>query len=299
MIDDTEATAPAGSSESETVTHAEPDAPSPEASEQEASGEGEESEGEAEEIEFDFGGNKLRVPKGSIPEEVADQLEKFTKGTWSDYTRRSGELAATAKALEAEKAAVQRVGTLRAEALDVYAEGQQLRGELTRLQQVDLNALWQSDPDQARRVSDLRSQTEARFHQTVSRLSHLENAGDAADQQAASVAAEQGRAKVLKAVKGFDEAKVIDYAVKNYGIAENVAKSWAMNPEGTIMAWKAMQFDALQANAAKAAKPAAPPSTPVTAFRSKTATTVADPERMTDDEWVKWRNAQLAKAGRR
>jgi hypothetical protein len=262
MLDDTEATAPEGSSERETVTHAEPDAPSPEASETEASGEGEEGQGEAEEIEFDFGGNKLRVPKGAIPDEVAEQLEKFTKGTWSDYTRRSGELAAAAKALEAEKSAVQKVGTLRAEALEVLAEGMQLRSELARLQQVDLNALWQSDPDQARRVSDLRSQTEARFNQTVSRLSQLENAGDAAEQQAAALVAEQGHAKIAKAVKGFDPAKVIEYAVKNYGISETVARNYALNPEGTIMAWKAMQFDALQANAAKAAKPAAPPPPP-------------------------------------
>lgn len=302
MSDDTETGAPeAGTSADEHANTATDNTVEQEASEQDAESEAEAPEPEPpEEIEFDFGGNKLRVPKGSLPDDIAERLDQFTKGTWSDYTRKSQEVAEARKAMEAERSVVQKLGTLRNDALTAYATGLQLRQEIEQLSQVDTNALWQSNPDQARRVSDLLSQKQSEFQRTVAKVSQSEAA--ASQEEAAHVArtAEEGRAKVLRTVKGFDEAKVVDYAVKTYGLSEEAAKSWPLNPAGAIMAHKAMLFDKMQAQATKAvAKPATPPAAPVQPLRSKSATVDRDPEKMSDDEWVKWREAQIAKSRRR
>jgi hypothetical protein len=302
MSEDTEGAAPEGSAEgSPPPADAERPSTSPEPSETEGSGEaeGQETEAEApEEIEFDFGGNKLRVPKGAIPEEVAEQLDKFTKGTWSDYTRKSQEVAERAKALAAEQEVVQKLGTLRTEALSAYAQGLQLRSEIEQLQKVDLSALWQSNPDQARRVSDTLSQKQADFQRSVSVVSEHEARAAAEEQQHVARLAEDGRQKVARAVKGFDEARLIEYATKQ-GVPEEAARTWPLNPPAAVMAWKAMMYDQLQAKAAPTAKPAAPPAAPVKPIAGKSAPANTDAwmndPNISGDEWARRRNAQLAR----
>lgn len=298
MSEDTEATAPAGSGEgSPPPAEAEREVPSPEPSETEGSGEETQQEGEAEapeEIEFDFGGNKFRVAKGAIPDEVAEQLDKFTKGTWSDYTRKSQEVAEARKALAAEQEVVQKLGTLRNEALSAYAQGLALRSEIEQLQKVDVASLWQSNPDQARQISDALSAKQAAFQRTVAMVSEHEARAAAEEQQHVARLAEEGRQKVARAVKGFDEAKLIEYATKN-GVPEEAARTWPLNPPAAVMAWKAMMFDQMQAKAAPAAKPAAPPAAPVKAIAARPAPTAKDPEKMSDDEWFQWRNSQIAR----
>lgn len=297
--EDNDATAPPGSGEEahEIVTE-QHDAPSPEPSQQEASGEGEEGETEAEaveEIEFDFGGNKLRVPKGAIPDDVAEQLDKFTKGTWSDYTRKSQEIAEARKAVETERSVVQKLGELRGEGLAAYSDGLRLRAEIQQLQAVNLATLWQSEPDRARQISDALSQKQAEFQAAVNKVSEHEARASAEEQQHVARLAEEGKQKVAKLAKGFDEAKVVDYAVKTYGIPEEQARQWPLNPAGAVMAWKAMQWDALQAKAVPAAKAPPPPAAPVAPVRSRSAPAEKDPDKMSDAEWFEWRNRQLAK----
>lgn len=299
MSEEAEATAPPGSGESGPVTEAEAkvSAPSPEAPEQDASGEGAEAqaEGTTEVVEFDFGGNKKSWPKGTPIGEIAAEIEAFTKGTWSDYTRKSQEVAAQKQAVEAEKAAVQALSKLSEEGLAVYSEGLQLSREIEQLRKVDLPALWQSNPDQARQVSDLISLKQAQYDRTLERATEIGSRRVQQEQEQTARQLDEGRRAVEKMVKGFKEDEVIDYAVKTYGMSLDAAKSWPLNPAGAAMAYKAMLWDRMQAKAVPTAKPAAPPATPVTAIKGRSAPVAKDPNNMTDAEWVQWRNSQLAK----
>src|SRR5690606_32943435 len=89
-----------------------------------------EQEQEPELREFDFGGNKFSVPKDAIPDELAAEIEKFTKGTWADYTRKSQDVAEQKRALEAEKTAVERLAKLNGDALYSFSKGLQLKSEI-------------------------------------------------------------------------------------------------------------------------------------------------------------------------
>ena len=94
---------------------------------------------EVEMIEWDFGGNKIEVPKGSIDEETADKIGKFTKDAFADYTRKSQANAETAKQLASEREAVVKLQSLEGDAQTTYAKGLQLRTEIEQLQQVNIN----------------------------------------------------------------------------------------------------------------------------------------------------------------
>lgn len=300
MTEEAEATAPPGSGESGPVTETEAkvSAPSPETSEQDASGEGAEAQAEetTEVVEFDFGGNKKSWPKGTPIDEIAAEIEAFTKGTWSDYTRKSQEVAEQKRAVEAERSAVQALQKLGDEGLAVYAEGLQLTREIEQLRAVDLAALWQSNPDQARQVSDLLARKQVEYERTLERATDVGRRRVQQEQQEAARLMEEGRKAVVSMVKGFNENEVIDYAVKTYGIKPEAARDWPLNPAGAAMAWKAMMYDRLQAKAAPAAKPTpAPPVAPVTAIKGRPAPVAKDPDRMTTEEYMRWRSSQSAR----
>lgn len=299
MSESIDATAQDGSGGHEAVVNAEEIVSAPEqGAGQETTTEAQEA---AEEIEFDFGGNKLRIPKGTLPDEIAEKLDAFTKGTWSDYTRKSQEVAEQRKALQAEAEYVARVKTLSDEGQRAFARGLQLREEVEQLAKVDLRALWQSNPDQARQVSDLLAQKQADFQRAVSKVSEYESQVTRAEQESTARREQDGREYVSKTVKGWSDthaAEAVAYAVK-HGVPEEQARNWARFPREAVWAWKAAQFDKLQAQAKAPPKPAAPPTAPVAAVKGRAAPAAPNPEAMSDDEWLKWRNTQLRKGGRR
>ncbi len=299
MSESIDATAQDGSGGHEAVVNAEEIVSAPEQDAgQETTTEAPEA---AEEIEFDFGGNKLRIPKGTLPDEIAEKLDAFTKGTWSDYTRKSQEVAEQRKALQAEAEYVARVKTLSDEGQRAFARGLQLREEVEQLAKVDLRALWQSNPDQARQVSDLLAQKQADFQRAVSKVSEYESQVTRAEQESTARREQDGREYVSKTVKGWSDthaAEAVAYAVK-HGVPEEQARNWARFPREAVWAWKAAQFDKLQAQAKAPPKPAAPPTAPVAAVKGRAAPAAPNPEAMSDDEWLKWRNTQLRKGGRR
>ena len=299
MSESIDATAQDGSGGHEAVVNAEEIVSAPEQDAgQETTTETQEA---AEEIEFDFGGNKLRIPKGTLPDEIAERLDAFTKGTWSDYTRKSQEVAEQRKALQAEAEYVARVKTLSDEGQRAFARGLQLREEVEQLAKVDLRALWQSNPDQARQVSDLLAQKQLEFQRAVSKVSEYESQVARAEQESTARREQDGREYVSKTVKGWSDthaAEAVAYAVK-HGVPEEQARNWARFPREAVWAWKAAQFDKMQAQAKAPPKPAAPPTAPVAAVKGRAAPAAPNPEAMSDDEWLKWRNTQLRKGGRR
>ena len=263
--------------------------------------EGEDLEGDEsppEEIEFDFGGNKLRVVKDSIPDEVAGEVDRFSKNIWSDYTKKSQAVADQRKSLEAREQAVQKFQGLQGEALETYSKGLTLRGEIEQLQGIDVNELWQSNPDQARRLSDTISSKQAQFNKVVNRVSELENGMGQAQAEGNSKAMAEGKAVMERRIKGFQDKvpEIAEYVSKSYGIDQASIDQWAMNPAGAEMAYKAMLYDKMKSKARKGQKVQPRVANPVKPIVGKGGSrTTKDPDKMSADEWQKWRNAQIKK----
>lgn len=226
--------------------------------------EAEGAEEAVEDVEFDFGGNKFKVKKGAIPDDIAAELDKFTKGTWSDYTKKSQANAEAAKSLQAREQAVEKMASLNGEMLATYSKGLQVKAEIEQLSQVDLSALWQSNPDQARRVSDRLSQQQAELQRIASDVSQKETAFTQAQQAEQARRAAENEALLERRIKGFAQKvpEIVDYVHSQYGIPkEHAASVWKLDPVTAELAHKAMLYDRMQAKAQKPATPAA--ATPV------------------------------------
>lgn len=259
---------------------------------------------EADEIEFNFNGEKMRVPKNAIPEELATRVDQFVRTAEAETTRKMQAIADRAKSIEARESAADKLIGLQGEALETYSRGLAIRQELTQLQQIDLPALWQSNPDEARRVSDRIAQRQAEFQQTVTSVSQAEQAMLHESAEETKRRNEEGRADLAKRVKDFDKVKddVFEYVERTSPLSRDVIEQqYAVNPHVTEWAWKAMQYDRLQAGAKAKAKaqpnaPVAPVKPQVKGGRARRSyDLVTDADKMSADEWMKRRNQQLAK----
>ena len=257
---------------------------------------------EDEKLEFDFGGNKRQFSKTATVAEVAEDLESFTKGLWSDYTKRSQDLAAEKEILAANHATMQKLRSMNDETQNTYAEGLAVRSRIQQLQSIDLNALWQADPDSARQVSDELNRANLQFQQIVSKVSQLESTIAESEAQMLHQAAERGKQMVFKAIPDFEKnvSSLKEYAVST-GVSPKDADNWAINPVAAIAMYKAMKYDEMMAKTAKATAPKPPTATPIVPIKPSGSSTkvsrdlVRDAEKMSTDEWLKQRNAQIAR----
>ena len=250
--------------------------------------------------EYDFGGKKFQLNKDAISDEQAEQFESYGKGLQSDYTKKTQDLAEQRKQIEAREQSAEKLLSLQGDTLDIYSKGLAIRQELAQLNEIDLNQLWQSNPDQARQISDAISQKTKEFNATVQQVSAKEGEmahTKQADQQAREIEGE----KTLNArIPQFTEkvGDVIDYFCKTYGADKKATEAgWRSDPVVTELAYKAMMFDKMKAKVKKGSK-----VNPATATESKPvkgkggrhkSNTPTDKDSAKD--WLAKRNAQLRK----
>jgi len=250
--------------------------------------------------EYDFGGKKFQVNKDALSDEQSEQFESFGKGLQSDYTKKTQELAGQRKQIEAREQSAEKLLSLQGDTLDMYSQGLAIRQELAQLNGIDLNQLWQSNPDQARQVSDAISQKTKEFNATVQQVSAKEGEmahTKQADRQAREIEGE----KALNArIPQFTEkvGEVIDYFCKTFGADKKATEAgWRSDPVVTELAYKAMMFDKMKANVKKGSKVG-----PATATESKPVKGKGGRHKSntpTDQDsakaWLAKRNAQLRK----
>ena len=251
--------------------------------------------------EYDFGGKKYQINKNEpLSDEQSEQFESYGKGLQSDYTKKTQELAEQKKHIEAREQSAEKLLSLQGDTLDIYSQGLAIRQELAQLNEIDLNQLWQSNPDQARQVSDAISQKTKEFNATVQQVSAKEGEmahTKQADRQAREIEGE----KALNArIPQFTEkvGEVIDYFCKTFGADKKATEAgWRSDPVVTELAYKAMMFDKMKAKVKKGSK-----VNPATATESKPvkgkggrhkSNTPTDKD--SSAAWLAKRNAQLRK----
>jgi hypothetical protein len=249
--------------------------------------------------ELDIAGTKLAIPKGALPAEARSKIEEIVRGFQGDYTRKTQDIADKAKALETREGVVQKLSTLNGDMLATYAKGLHLGQELQELRKIDAQALWQSNPDQARQLSDVIAAKQAELASTTAELNHKEHEFTQEQAKEAQRRSDEGRQLVERQIKGFNAQELVDYAIKS-GIPKAEAEKWPLNPTVTIMAHKAMMFDRMQAKATKPAPKAG--AEPVTSAKAKGAggsrpalDLIRDADKISTEEWVRRERARMAK----
>jgi len=248
---------------------------------------------EDEKVAFNFGGNTLELDKSSVPEELVGTIDKFTSDIWADYTKKSQANTEVSKTLATQRENVEKLMELNGDALQTYSVGLQLKNDIQQLQQVDMQELWQSNPDQARLYSDSLAQKQAEFQNIVSLVDQQENALNEAKQYETVRRSEEGRKQLNSKVKDFETKvapKLVDYVMKTYGWDQAVADRWDQNPDMTDMARKAMLYDQSRAKMKSASKSATTKKAkPVSAMKSKGKSSgSSDPDSMPMAELSKY-----------
>lgn len=259
-----------------------------------------------EEVEFDLGGTKLKVPKGAIPEDVAAKLHDWSKAAQRGHTQRSQDVAELRKAVEAEYSAAQSLRKTSAEVQNLFGQGLSVKQHIEQLEAASADPnLWQNDPNGARQVSDTLSRKRLELQRIAeavaageTALEHAERTKSEAsarqDRERAERMATEGREIVQKAITGFDskaEADLIAYAVKS-GVAEEHARSWALNPMTAIFAHKAMMWDRAQAAGTPLRPKPTAPVAPIKGVQSSAGGSPTDPEHMDMDQFASWLKAR-------
>lgn len=240
--------------------------------EDEGSSEDGEAEGEEapEEVELNIGGDKLRFPKGAVPDEVVTKLTDFSKGLEASYTKKFQEVSETRKAVEARTQVLDKLQGMTGDLLKTYSMGEAIKQEIAELSRIDLSQMWASPDqqvrDQARQISDMLQTKQTQFQQIVGAVSRTEQQLEQAKTAEISRLDTEGRALLDKRIKGFSQKapEVVEYAVKTYGIDRAEAERYGLNPVAAEAMYKAMLYDRMQTAAKPKPKTAqTPPVKPV------------------------------------
>lgn len=244
---------------------------------------------ETEEVEHE--GQKYKIPKAIKP------LLMFQ----GDYTRKTQDLAEQRKAVEAEKEAVANQAKAGREYVQELAQVVAIDNALKRFEQVDWQRLDAEDPVQAQALWRQRSQLQEARNNIVGQIQQKEQQRTQQERESALNAQQESAKKlqecyatVSREIKDWspDLAKRISKHAIELGASDEelsaISKPWMV--KALHKAFLADQI--LKKQAAAKPKPE-PQEKPVTRISAAKSGTVKDPDKMSSDEWLKWRNAQL------
>lgn len=248
--------------------------------EEEVEEEVEELEDDSEEVDYD--GEKYRVPK-----KLKDALLRQ-----EDYTRKTQEVAEQRRALESEVQQFQQAAELQRQNLQGYAQLAALQSQLEQYSGVNWSQFSSDDPQAAQQAFFQYQQLKDATQTLKSTLQQQETQTLQAQHQLRARQLEQGKAELARAIPGFNEqlaVQIVNHG-KEYGFSESELKS-VMDPRMVKVLNDARLY---RESVKKATTTKQPEVKPAGKIQGK-APVKQDPEKMSTEEWLKWRNKQLAK----
>jgi hypothetical protein len=256
----------------------------------------ESEESDVEEVEYD--GNKYKVPKA-----IAPILAK-AEGLQADYTRKTMAAAETQRMADARLQEVQEEANLNHEIIDHIAQLRSVESRLSQYQKVNW-VQWQA-------------QDSAAANAAMAEMIQLQNAktelsGEVESRKAEIAARNQQRAATMisQAVEalskpdpeyGWDgkftaekQKEISDY-LAGQGLSRQEIEG-INHPVAVKTAWAAAQYKKILSKQRAAVAPAKTVANPVTQVTTGKTRSTVDPDKLPMDQWVKWDNERMKKAG--
>jgi hypothetical protein len=249
----------------------------------------EQSDDQDDELEEDLDGVKVRGKKEAIERLKAERLMQ------ADYTRKTQEAAELRKAAEAQQQSLQAQRQFESQNLDILADMRAIDRELANLGQVNLSQLSDQDPGQAQKVmvrlqqlQTLRGQAESAISQRYQQFSQWQ-------QQQAARQLEEGHRVLQREIPGWGPE--IANKLRSYALANGFTEQEVENERRPAII-RALWRDYQMSEAKKSATKRSPQvqQAPVTRVSAASkAKAVVDPDKLSPDQWLKWRNSQVKK----
>ena len=238
-----------------------------EQSDADADDEPESEESESESVEIDVAGEKFKLPPALAEE--AKRIESKVKEIEAGATRKFQEAADLRKTAESQLKSAQELQTIAMQQADLIADHKAITRRLQQLEQVDVNALSETDPVQLTRLTAEWNQLNAAKQRVESKYQEA-----VAQSQQKRATEQQARLQGLneyaqKNIKGWSEKyseELMEFSVKQLGfdpdmLRANVSESVIKALDLAYAGWKVRSSDpkAKQVQQTKTLKPGAGP----------------------------------------
>lgn len=254
---------------------------------QEGEGDDQETEEELEDAEYD--GKSYRLPKG-----LKDALLRQ-----EDYTRKTQTVAEERRALEQQRARVAQQAQASEQELDARVAVRAIDKQIAAYENVDWRAWQQQDPSAASagmmELNQLREQ-KARGEHFIQHHEQRRTAEAARDFEERIAETKTFAAKEIKGWTPDLDKQITNFAVAELGITPEFLRE-SINPLLYKTLHRAFVGDqAMKRAASVKAKPQTPPAKATTTVKAKNGAPPSGlDDRLSADEWLKRRNAQVAK----
>lgn len=220
-----------------------------EQTEQQASAEDEPKTEAVSATTVELDGKKLEIPQGTPPALVAS-IQSMAADLKADYTRKTQEVAEIRKLSEARADAIQKQEELLTANIDKVAELKALQRDIGRYEQIDWQALADTDPAQATKLNLAYQQLQREAGTKYREIQQAEQTRQQLSVASTEKARELARLELSKRIPTITEADkrgMLD-AAKTLGATE----SHLYDPVFLHALHKAAQWDRLQADKPKA-----------------------------------------------
>lgn len=240
---------------------------------------------ESDEEELELDGQKYKIPKALKPLVMMQ----------SDYTQKTQQLAEQRRSLEAQQAQTQQ--TIQ-QNIDDIATIRQIENRVNYLSQVDFRALSDNDPLQAQQLFIELQQLKDTKQNVINNISQREQQRQQLAQQQQQQLLEQGNATLAKELPGWGKdlaVKIMTFAQNDLGFSPQELQQ--VTDPRIVKALHAAMVGQQVLKKQTGAKPKNAEAKPVRTV-GKGSPATKDERRMSNDEWMKARNAQIQKKKR-
>lgn len=260
----------------------------------------ESGEGEEEFEELDVDGEPLRAPKS-----LAEKL-KARMMMQADYTQKTQTLAEQRKELEAQRQATEWEAQTREALFNEEAQLFNVRSRLNQFAQVNWQALANEDASQYAALHAEYTQLKDVHDGLAGNVENRKGQLNAMREQATAISLERAVADLSKPdpTTGWDgkfdadkSRKITDFLVQKGANPDSLRT--ITDPFVIKMAHLAMIGDEALRKSNAALKKAAPEAKPVPTVTSGKTKAYKDPDKMTTEEWLRYRESQLARKQQR
>lgn len=236
---------------------------------------------DSEEIEHE--GEKYKVPKAL--------KDAFLRQ--ADYTRKTQEVAEQRREFETQVQQFQQRAQAQQQHIQDYAQLHALDAQLERFSQIDWQTLIDQDPVEAMKLDrQYRTLSDAR-QSTVQRIQEVEQTQAFENQRDIATKLEKGREVLQREIPNWSPEKARE--LKSFAIDVLKADSRAVEQiydPATVIGLYYAQIG-YQATKKAASPPPKQEAKPIQKVSSKRDTAKVDPDKLSADDWVKWREKQL------
>jgi hypothetical protein len=245
---------------------------------------GDEQAEEEDEIEVD--GKKFMLPKSAAEKLKSERLMQ------ADYTRKTQEVAESRRQVEQYHESVRAQAEMQQAYVNEIAEVTAIDKQLAEYAKLDFQALILQDPVQAMQLQHQHQVLLNARATAANNITQKQQQQNWEAQQETAKSLQEGQAVLARDIKGWSPE--LAQKLVNYGAEIGFKKerlSSITDPSVVKLLHKAYLFDQLSKK--PAASKVETQEKPVTRIAAKSSGAQKDPDKMSSDEWLRWRESQI------